>query len=177
MIAFHSGDVLGNGKNIDGWADCDGPNYILSVKVCGEQCVSKALITSVGIPCQLSIIIALNSQVDIVAIPELFASAYIPWHLNSGRRLAETAQAFLNAGVMREFACCAAIAVNIIYDVIDRGFFDYTGTAKDCIFTSSGRVELNDECRENILSNEHVLSDLPFPCSTNRTNNEAELPF
>jgi len=175
MIAFSSGNVLGKDRGADYWTAPDGRNYILSVKYGGGYCVSKALVTSVGVPCQITIILVLDRQADIVAIPELFTSAYIPWRSPDTHRLAETALAFTNAGVCGQFACCAAIAVNIIYDVIGRNYIDYSGEAKDCIFTSSGTMELNDECRDRILSSGHVLSDFPVDGST--ANEGGGLPF
>ena len=69
------------------------------------------------------------------------------------------ARAFLHTGICEEFACRVAIAVDVIYDVIDRDFVDYSGAPRDCIVTSSGMMELNDDCKERLFFNDHVLSD------------------
>ena len=163
MIAFSSGNVLEAGAcgcGPDYWRGDGGRNFILSVKSGTGYCVSKVLVTSYGTPRQITIVMALDSQADIVAVPELYSSAYVPWH--SPRRLPEAALAFINAGMYEPLACCAAIAVDIIYGVIDRDYVDYSGTARDCIITSSGTMELNDECRGRILAGGHVLSEVVF---------------
>jgi len=158
MIAFASADVIDaeNYKlNGEYFRNQYGDNFLLSVKSGNGYCVSKVL-ASIGAPRLLTIFIVLNSQADIAAVPELYSSVYVPWR--SAHRVSETAQAFVNAGMCEPAACCAAIAIDIIYDVIDRDFVDYSGAAKDCVFTSCGKMELDDESRERIFSNEHVLS-------------------
>ena len=179
MIAFHSGNVLERNNFLNNsWVDRNGCNYILSVKSGGGYCISKAFITSIGAPCQLTIIMVFDSQADIVAVPELMSSVFVPWRSPETHRLAETARAFINAGLCEQIACSVAIAVSIIYDVIDRVFFDLSGVQKDCVFTSSGMIELNDECRERVLSGEHVASDCTFICSKKTKQCEdGGLPF
>jgi len=179
MIAFHSGTVLDPNNYLSGsWVDRDSLNYLLSVKSGGGYCISKVLVNSLGVPFQLTLIIIFDSQADIVAVPELMSSVFVPWRSPETHRLAETARAFINAGLCEQIACSVAIAVSIIYDVIDRAFFDLSGLQKDCVFTSSGMIELNDECRERVLSGEHVASDCTFIC--NKKTKQCEdggLPF
>jgi len=170
MIAFTSSNVIDvNGFKCDSdeFRDHYGENFLLSVKTGNGYCISKIL-AMIGIPRQFTIFMVLESQADIVAIPELYSSVYVPWR--SGHRVRETAQAFLHAGMCEPIACCVAIAIDIIYDVIDRDFVDYSGTAKDCVFTSCGMMELNEESRERIFSNDHVLSEL-------RPEKDGGLPF
>jgi len=171
MIAFSSGNVLEVGNYNDNNCYGDGcRNYILSIKYGAGHCVSKVLVTDVGVPRQLTVVMLLDNQADIVAIPELYSSVYVPWHLGSPHRVTETARAFLNSGLPEQAACCAAIAVDIIYNAIDRDFVDYSGSPKDCIFTSSGIMELNDDCRDRVLNTDYVLSEFPF-------DDGDELPF
>jgi len=171
MIAFSTTNVLEAGSSsVEGYNDVDGPDFVLSVKYGGGRCVSKVLVTSFGVPRQLTVIMVLGGQADIVAVPELYSSAYVPWHSASACRISETAQAFLNAGLCERSASCVAIAVDIIYDAIDRDFIDYSGILRDCIFTSSGMMELNADCKERVFWNDHVFSN--FPCV-----NEDEIPF
>jgi len=171
MIAFSTNNVLESGNfGADGCHGTGGNDFILSIKFGGGHCTSKVLAASVGVPRLLTLIMVLGAQADIVAVPELYASVYVPWHVGGDHRAAETAHAFLNAGLREETARCLAIAVNIIYDVIDRDYVDYCGTARDCIFTSSGMMELNDDCREKVFSGGHVLSEFPIA-------DEDDLPF
>ena len=172
MIAFLTGNAL-DGGCFDFGGDFprgdDGRNFILSVKSSNGYCISKILVTSIGIPRQMTIIMVFDSQADIVAVPELYSSVYVPWR--SARRVTETAQAFINAGICEQISCCAAIAVNIVYDVIDRDYVDYSGSAKDCLFTSSGAMELNEESKERIFSGDYVVSDFSFE------KKDGETPF
>ena len=179
MIAFHSGTVLDPNNYLSGsWVDRDSLNYLLSVKSGGGYCISKVLVTSLGVPFQLTLIVVFDSQADIIAIPELLSSAFIPWRSPGTHRLTETSRALLNSGLCEEIACAAAIALDIIYDVIDCDFIGYSGAQKECLFTSSGMIELNEECRERIFSGDHVTSDCPFVCGKiNKLCGDGELPF
>jgi hypothetical protein len=154
LDAFSCGpdDIRGSGK----------PNYILSVKCSKGYCVSKMLVMSLGAPRLLTVVMLFDGQADIVAVPEFFASVYVPWHTAGEARAEETGRAFSKAGLPEPAACCVAIAVDIIYDVIDRDYLDCYEKARDCILTSTGLMELNDDCKERVFFEDLVLSDLPL---------------
>jgi len=180
MIAFSSRSAIdGCGCCCSRCDDCrrcgdgdlrDERNFLLSVKCSDGYCVSKALLASVGVPRQLTIIITFDDQADVVAVPELFSSVFIPWRRDDEGRQADTERAFRNAGLCGLNAACLATAVEIIYDAIDRHFVYLFATARDCIFTSSGLMELNDDCRERLLSINNVISDFDF-------DDDGDLPF
>lgn len=177
MIAFSSGNVIDADGCTDNYIDPDGCNFILSVKYGGGCCISKVLMTSAGIPRQLTVIMYLNNNADIVAIPELFTSAYIPRRNACAGRLKDTARALTRAGLDEYAVCCVAIAVNIIYVVIGRDLIDSSDAAKDCLFTSSGAMELSDECKNRVLDSKYVLSDYPLGRNIKRPIDESNLPF
>jgi hypothetical protein len=55
---------------------------------------------------------------------------------------------------------------------------DYTGAQKDCTFTSSGLTELNDECRDRVLSGDHVVCDCLVLCTLkNKVCGYGDVPF
>ena len=173
MIAFSSRSAIDAfGYNC---ACCDDEagderNFVLSVKCSEGYCVSKALLNSIGIPRQLTIAIIFDDQADVVAIPELLSSIFLPWRTDDAVRQSDAEHAFRNIGLCGSTAACLAAAVEIIYNAIDRHFVCHFASVRDCIFTSSGLMELNDDCRERLLSTSNVISDFEL-------DDDSGLPF
>jgi len=175
MIIFSSGNILSN-NDVSVHNHQGDFNYILSIKSDKGCCTSKVLSRATFKPSVLTILLVFDTQTDIAAIPELCASVYVPWHSADVHRIKETAFAFLNAGLDEDSSCCVAIAIDIIYKVINRDAVDYMGLDAGCVFNALGMPELKDDARQRVFENVHVAPDYLFDPDPYE-DDSYELPF